>query len=365
MISWDRPQRIVWQSTPTTAEEGGISRRQHERDEQQMAQIRWGVLSTSNLAIMKVIPATQASTHGEVVAIASRDAAKAQSVATQLGIATAYGSYEELLADPTITAIYNPLPNHMHVEWTIRALEAGKHVLCEKPIALNADDAQRLVDAAARFPHLKVMEAFMYRFHPQWGLARAAVKSRAIGDLRAVDTIFSYFNTDATNIRNIPEVGGGTLLDIGCYATSIARYLFAAEPERVVSTIEYDPQMGTDRLVSGILDFGNGRSSFTCSTQLTPYQRVNILGTTGRIELEIPFNAPPDRPCKVWQTNASGTNEILTPVVDQYTAQADAFAAAILNDTPVPTPLSDAVANMRVLDALVRSAKQNAWVANN
>ncbi|HKD77331.1 MAG TPA: Gfo/Idh/MocA family oxidoreductase, partial [Ktedonobacterales bacterium] len=261
-----------------------------------------------------------------------------------------------------VAVIYNPLPNHLHVSWTIKALEAGKHVLCEKPIALNAVEAQQLSDAMANYPRLKVMEAFMYRFHPQWQRALAVVRSGEIGTLRTVNTLFSYFLTDPTNIRNIPEVGGGALLDIGCYAVSVPRFVFGAEPRRVVSTIDYDPTLGTDRLVSGMLDFGEGTATFTCSTQLSPYQRVNIFGTTGRVEIEIPFNAPPDRPCKLWITTAQGTREETTPASDQYTLQADAFAQAIIDDAPVPTPLADAVANMRVLDALVQSARQNGWV---
>ncbi len=325
-----------------------------------MTTVQWGVLSTSNLALVKVIPAMQASQNGSVGAIASRSEATARQAAERLQIPKAYGSYEALLADPEITAIYNPLPNHLHVDWTLRALAAGKHVLCEKPISLNAAEAQRLADAATAYPQLKVMEAFMYRFHPQWQIARDVVASGAIGELRLINTIFSYYLVDPTNIRNIPEVGGGAIMDIGCYGTSTARYIFAAEPISVSSRIEYDPQMGTDRFVSAILDFGDGVATFTCSTQMTPYQRVQIFGSTGRVEIEIPFNAPPDRPCNVWITTGNETRHEQTAAVDQYTLQAEAFARAILEDTPVPTPLTDAVANMRVLDALVESARTSA-----
>lgn len=329
-----------------------------------MPTIQWGILSTSNLAVQKVIPATQASTLGEVAAIASRSAEAGQRVAAQLGIPRYYASYEALLADPAITAIYNPLPNHLHVEWTIKALAAGKHVLCEKPIALNATDAQRLAEAAATYPQLKVMEAFMYRFHPQWDIARDTIRAGAIGELRTITTIFSYFNSDPTNIRNQADIGGGALLDIGCYATSVARYLFGAEPLRVVGTIERDPQLHTDRFDSGILDFGVGTATFTIATQLTSFQRVTALGTKGSVTIEIPFNAPPDLPCHVVITSGDASREELTQAVDQYTLQADAFARAIIDDTPVPTPLTDAVANMRVLDALVQSAEtQHGWVA--
>ena len=235
-------------------------------------------------------------------------------------------------------------------------------MLCEKPIALTAAEAQTLLDAARQYPQIKVMEAFMYRFHPQWQRAKELVTSNAIGELRTIHSFFSYFNTDPSNIRNMAEIGGGGLMDIGCYNISLSRFVFDGEPRRVCSMIEYDPQFNTDRLASGMLDFGNGTATFTCSTQLTPYQRVNIFGTTGRIEIEIPFNAPPDRPCRMWHQHDGTTDEIVFDTVDQYTLQGDRFSQAILNDTPVPTPLEDAVGNMRALEAIVKSARANAWV---
>ncbi len=327
-----------------------------------MSKVRWGILSTANIAATKVIPAMQQGKYCEVTAIASRDLAKAQAEAKQLGIPRVFGSYEELLADPHIDAIYNPLPNNLHVPWSIKALEAGKHVLCEKPIALTAGEAQRLLEAAKQHPNLKVMEAFMYRFHPQWQRARRLVLEGKIGELRTIQTFFSYFNDDAHNIRNIAEVGGGAMLDIGCYAVSVARFIFDAEPQRVFGIVEYDPRLKTDRLASGILDFGRGTSTFTCSTQLAPYQRVNIFGTEGRIEIEIPFNAPPDRPCKIWYQHGDAIEEILLDTCDQYTLQGDMFAQAVLNDTPVPTPIADAVANMQVIEAVFRSSKTGEWI---
>ncbi|MDQ2999082.1 MAG: Gfo/Idh/MocA family oxidoreductase [Chloroflexota bacterium] len=327
-----------------------------------MTKIRWGVLSTANIGVAKVLPAMQRGTFCEVTAIASRDLAKAQATATQLGIPKAYGSYEELLADPDIDAIYNPLPNHLHVPWSIKAIEAGKHVLCEKPIALTTAEAQTLADAAKQNPQLKVMEAFMYRHHPQWQRARQIVTEGGIGNLRTIQSIFSYYNTDPSNVRNQADIGGGGLMDIGCYNISISRFIFDAEPQRVCGIVEYDPQFKTDRLASGILDFGSGTATFTCSTQLASYQRVHIFGDTGRIEIEIPFNAPPDKPCKIWHQHAGGIEEIVFDVCDQYTLQGDALARAILDDTPVPTPIEDAVANMAVIEALVRSSKSGAWV---
>jgi len=326
-----------------------------------MSKIRWGVLSTAKIGTVKVIPAMQRGQYTEVVAIASRDAEKAQAAAKQLGIARFYGSYEELLADPDVDAVYNPLPNHMHVPWSIRALQAGKHVLCEKPIGLTSAEGQQLVDEAAKHPQLKVMEAFMYRHHPQWQRARELVRSETIGELRTIQSFFSYYNDDPKNIRHAPEMGGGGLMDIGCYPISLSRFIFGAEPRRVMGSVEYDPRFRVDRLASAILDFGSGTSAFTCSMQVAPYQRVNIFGTTGRVEIEIPFNAPPDRPCRMWHQQGEEIEEIVLPVCDQYTIQGDLFARAILEDTPVPTPLTDAVANMKVIEAIVRSGDSGKW----
>lgn len=327
-----------------------------------MSKIKFGVLSTAAIGTDKVIPAMQRGEHTEVAAIASRDLGRAQAAAAALGIPRAYGSYEELLADPEIQAVYNPLPNHLHVPWSLRAIEAGKHVLCEKPIGLSSAEAQQLADAAQRHPELKVMEAFMYRHHPQWRRTKELVESGAIGELKTVQSFFSYYNNDPNNIRNMADIGGGGLMDIGCYNLSLSRFLFGAEPRRVCGLVERDPQFGTDRLASGMLDFGHGTATFTCSTQLASYQRVNIFGTSGRIEIEIPFNAPPDKPCRIWLQRDGQIEEISFPTTDQYTVQGDLLALAILNDTPVPTPLSDAVANMRAIEAIVESSNTGAWV---
>ena len=328
-----------------------------------VSKVRWGVLSTANIGTAKVLPAMQQGQFCEIAAIASRSQGTAQAAAARLGIAKAYDSYEALLADPEIDAVYNPLPNHLHVSWTIKALEAGKHVLCEKPIGLSAAEGEDLVTAAARYPQLKVMEAFMYRHHPQWQRAKEIVATGGIGELKTINSFFSYFNDDANNIRNMAEIGGGGLMDIGCYNISLSRFIFDSEPNRVVGAIEYDPEFKTDRLASGILDFGRGTATFTCSTQLASHQRANIYGTTGRVEVEIPVNAPPDKPCRIWHYRGNEVEEITFEVVNQYTLQGDVFSAAILNDTPVPTPLTDAVANMKVIEALVASAKGDAWVA--
>ena len=327
--------------------------------------VRWGVLGAAQIALKKVIPGMQKSSRCEIVAIASRDLARAKAAAEQLGIQKAYGSYEELLKDPSIDAIYNPLPNHLHVPWSVRAAEAGKHVLCEKPIALSASEARQLIEVRDR-TGVKIGEAFMVRAHPQWLRAREIVESGAIGELRSTLSVFSYFNIDPKNIRNIPEFGGGAVMDIGCYPITISRWLFGREPQRVMSLIERDPQLGIDRLSSAILDFAPGQAVFTCSTQLVPFQRMQILGTRGRIEMEIPYNIPPDRPSRIFIDDgsqlASRSARIEEfPTCDPYTAQGEAFARAIQENTEVPVPLEDAVKNMAVIEAVLRSGQTAQW----
>jgi predicted dehydrogenase len=327
--------------------------------------IRWGILSTAKIGTLKVIPAMQFSKYCDVAAIASRDLASAEKAAAGLNIPKAYGSYEDLLADPDIDAIYNPLPNHLHVPWSVKALEAGKHVLCEKPIALSSAEARLLAGTAGKYPHLRIMEAFMYRFHPQWKKTKELVNSGAIGTLKTIHSFFSYYNADASDIRNQADIGGGGLMDIGCYCISLSRFIFDREPDRVIGHVELDPVLKTDRLASGILDFSTGTSTFTCSTQLAPYQRVHIAGTAGRLEIEIPFNAPPDKPCKLWLQTDEAIKEIVFEICDQYTLQCDEFSFSILNDLPVPTPLEDAVANMRIIEAIRASAEQGTWIGKS
>lgn len=327
-----------------------------------MDKVRWGILSTAKIGTEQVIPAMQAGKYCDMLAIASRDLDRAQAAARQLGIPKAYGSYEELLSDPEIDAVYNPLPNHLHVPWSVRALEAGKHVLCEKPIGLTSAEAKRLLDASRRHPELKVMEAFMYRFHPQWQKAKQLVEAGEIGELQTIQSFFAYYNVDPSNIRNQADIGGGGLMDIGCYCISLSRFLFEAEPDRVFGIVEYDLDFDTDRLASAVLEFETGTATFTCATQLAPFQRVNIFGNRGRVEIEIPFNAPTDRPCRMWHQKEDHVEEIVLPLANQYTIQGDLFSQAVLNDTPVPTPLEDAVNNMRVIEAVVHSDEQDGWV---
>lgn len=330
-----------------------------------MKPVRWGILSTAKIGLQKVIPAMQQSEACEIRAIASRDLSAARSAASTLGIPVAYGSYDELLADSEIEAIYNPLPNHLHVPLSIRAAEAGKHVLCEKPIALDATEATKLIEARDRAGVL-IQEAFMVRYHPQWLRVRELVRSGRIGTLRSVQGFFSYNNRDPQNIRNIADIGGGGLYDIGCYPITGARFVFNGEPARVMGLIERDPEWGIDRLTSAILEFAGGHATFTCSTQIVPYQRIHFFGTSGRIEIEIPFNAPPDRPCRIFiddgkQPGNLGAQVEELPTTDQYTAQGEVFSAAVRSGEALEFPLENAVAGMRIIDAVFRSAETGRW----
>ncbi len=327
--------------------------------------VKWGVLGVASIATRKVIPGMQKGAFSEIAAIASRDLTRAQAAARELGIPKAYGSYEDLLADPEIDAIYNPLPNHLHVPWSIRAAEAGKHVLCEKPIGLNAAEVVELMRVRDR-TNVKLGEAFMVKTHPQWLRTRELIRSGKIGELKSIITVFSYFNRDPGNVRHKPEWGGGGLLDIGSYPITLSRWFFGEEPRRVTGALELDPDFTTDRLASGIMQFSSGHSVFSCGTQTNYFQRMEILGTTGRLAVEIPFNAPHDKPTHL--TLADGMaiyggkvelEEIST--CDQYTIQGDAFSRAILGNTEVPVPLEDALGNMKVIDAIFSSAKSGKW----
>lgn len=329
--------------------------------------VRWGVLGAARIALKKVLPGMKQSAHSRVVAIASRDPARAQAAAHEHDIRAAYGSYEALLADADVDVVYNPLPNDLHVPWSIRALEAGKHVLCEKPIALTAREARTLQDAAARAGRL-VGEAFMVRTHPQWLEVKRRVDAGEIGPLRLVNAHFSYFLDDPANIRNRVDAGGGALMDVGCYPVHLSRWLFGAEPTRVLAAIDRDPRFGVDRLTSALLEFPAGHAIFSCATQLVPWQHFQLFGTRGRVAVEIPFNAPADRACRILQDDGSelaAASAVITelPVVDQYAAQADAFSRAVRGEAPVPVDLADAIGNMAVIDALFRSAESGGWEA--
>jgi predicted dehydrogenase len=324
--------------------------------------VRWGVLGTAGIAVRKVIPAMIGSELSHVVGIASRNVDRAGEVAAQFSIPRSFGSYEELLDDPEIEAVYIPLPNHMHAEWTLRAAAAGKHVLCEKPLAITAAEAMEMVEGCAR-AGVKLMEAFMYRLHPLWERTRQLVSDGHIGELLAIQAFFSYRNVDATNIRNIPEYGGGALMDVGCYPINVARMMFGSEPEGVKASIVRHPDFGTDVLTSAVLDFGGRQASFMCSTILESDQRVHLMGTDGRLVVEIPFNIPPDRPTRVVRYAGGqppadpGVEVFEVPAADQYRLQADAFSRAIRIDREVPTPPADAVGNMTVIEQVLAAAR--------
>ena len=327
-----------------------------------MKKVKWGILGAASIAVRKVIPGMQKGERSEVAAIASRDKQKAEEAARSLGIAKAYGSYEELLQDREIDAIYNPLPNHLHVPWSIKAAEAGKHVLCEKPISLNVAEARTLLSVRSR-TGVKMGEAFMVKTHPQWLRTREIIRSGAIGELKSAMCVFSYFNRDPKNVRHKVEWGGGGLLDIGCYPITMSRFIFGEEPVRVAGALERDPDFGTDRLASAILEFSSGQSVLSCGTQTAFYQRMHFLGTAGRVEIEIPWNAPNDRPCRIFIGEVmSGTPKVEEfPICDQYTIQGDEFSRAIRGEREVPVPLEDAIRNMAVIEAVFRAAESGRW----
>ncbi|MBM1105111.1 Gfo/Idh/MocA family oxidoreductase [Aurantibacter crassamenti] len=317
--------------------------------------IQWGILGAATIAREQVIPAMLNSTHCNVLAIASRNTSKAQKTADEFGISKRYQSYQELLDDSEIEAVYIPLPNHLHVEWAKKALIAGKHVLVEKPIALSSASAKELLDEAEKHPKLKIAEAFMYKYHPQWIKVKQIVDAGDIGELKTIQSSFSFFDDDAESITNNKACGGGSLMDIGCYSISISRLLFNSEPKSVLASIEYHPDYEVDILATGILEFEKGSSSFFCATQLDYTQQAQIFGTKGSIKFELPFNPPNNRPAKVWLTKDEVTTELEFEICDQYTLQADAFSLAILEDKKTPAHLSDAINNMVVLERLHES----------
>jgi predicted dehydrogenase len=323
--------------------------------------VRIGVISTARIGWRQVIPAMQAASNCEVVAISSRDGANARSCADKLGIDKAYGSHDDLLADGDIDAVYNPLPNHLHAEWTMKAATAGKHVLCEKPFTMTAAEAEHVATHCAA-EGVVVMEAFMYRFHPSWIEAKRLIDSGAIGVPTTLQGWFSYYNSDPANIRNIAEYGGGALYDIGCYPINASRLIFGSEPEVVGAAIQRDRELGVDIVTSAIMRFGDATASFTCSTRVEPDQRMHVYGDEGVLTIDIPFNIPPDRHTHIALSHGGmrpvcpDTRVISFAPCDQYTAQAEAFAAAILNGTPAPYGADDAIANMRVIDAVFAAA---------
>ena len=335
--------------------------------ERHVKPVQWGILGTANIAVRQVIPATQQSPLSSVLAIASREYEKARAAADSLGIPRAYGSYEELIDDPDVEAIYNPLPNHLHVPWTIRAAERGKHVLCEKPIALGAAEAEQLLEVQQR-TGVQIAEAFMVRTHPQWAAVRELMTSGRIGDLRLINGHFTYFRRDPADVRSNPEWGGGALLDIGCYPITMSRWMFGEEPIEVVGQLEFDPLMHVDRVGSALMRFPSGQAAFTFGGQVALHQQMKMFGTRGHLSIDIPFNPPPELPTRVVLDDGrdlvgSGAQEFTFPPVNQYTLQATRFAEAVRGLNTVAVSIDDAIKNMRVIDAIFRSAKSHQWEA--
>jgi predicted dehydrogenase len=328
-----------------------------------MSKINWGILGTARIAVRRVIPAIQETNTGRVHGIASRDGAKAKQVSGELSLSRWYASYEDMLSDPDIQAVYNPLPNHLHLPYTLAALHAGKHVLIEKPLACNAEQAQELYAAVQRYPHLKVMEAFMYRFHPQWKKVRELMDSGALGIIKTIHTWFSYFSDDPLDYRQNPQMGGGALLDVGCYCISAARMLFADEPNQVLGVLDIDPRFGIDRMASAQLLFSKGTATFTCGSQLAENQYVHIYGDKAALLVETPFIPPLDRPVHLYMQNEEKREEILLPPQDHFVLQCEAFQRAILENQPVPWPIADSVHNMQIIDAVSASHSTHAWVS--
>jgi predicted dehydrogenase len=329
-----------------------------------MKPVAWGVLSVSSHYALRVSVPLRDSPHIRLHAIASRSSEKAAAAASALGFEKAYGTYEQLLADPEIEAVYIPLPNHLHLEWIRKAADAGKHILCEKPIAMNAEEAIQCAEYA-RSKNVLLMEAFAFRFHPQWLRVRDLVRIGEIGDVHAIHVVFSYMLPDPKNIRNILGVGGGGLLDIGCYAVCSSRFLLGREPQRVVSLVARDPSSGTDILSSAILDFGRTRTIFTVATQTQGSQRMDILGSGGQISIPLCFNMYPDSPMSIVVVNGTGLGPrtVSFASVDQYGLEFESFSRAVRDGGPVPFDAHDAVANMQVLDAIFRSEKTGGWEA--
>jgi len=331
---------------------------------EEMKKVVWGVLSTAKIGVNKVIPALKKSELIHVKGLASRNPDAAQSAVDDLKLDLAYGSYEDLLADPEVEVIYNPLPNHLHIPMTLAAAKAGKSVLCEKPMSLNAAQIDELNDYSGK---VHIMEAFMVRHSLQWLEARRLIRSGAIGSPHMIQSYFTYANTDPNNIRNRLDWGGGGLMDIGCYPIVAGRFFFETDPVRVMALISRDETFGTDTITSGLLDFGAGRQlTFAVSTQLAAAQAVTIFGSAARLSLSIPFNQPPDAAQTLTiddgksLTGETAVTHRIDPS-DQYQLMGEAFSRAVRGQGALPYGLTDAKTNMRIIDALFRSEISGKW----
>ncbi len=318
-----------------------------------MTRLRWGILSTARIGLRRVIPAIQRSHSGAVVAIASRERERAAAVASRFGIPRAHGSYEELLADPQVEAIYNPLPNSLHADWSIRAAQAGKHVLCEKPLAANAGQAARMVEVCARAGVL-LQEAFMYRFHPQIECLQQLVREGAIGRPWLVRSAFTFTVSSPQDIRLRPDLAGGGLMDVGCYCVNLSRLLLG-EPSRADAAAVFE--QGVDVRLAGLLHFPQGMALFDCGLRLPPRQLCEVVGETGVIVLPRPFQPEEDAAVLILR-RGDREERIEVPGTNQYVRMVDHFAQCVRHGTPPRYPPQDAVANMRVLDLLRDACRQ-------
>jgi len=325
-----------------------------------MKKISLGVLGVSNHFIKRVVLPAQQLANIDLKAIASRSELKAREYAKAFEIPHSYGDYQSLLDSSDIDAVYIPLPNHMHAEWIKKAADANKHILCEKPLSMSADEAKMVVEYC-QTKGVYLMEAFMYKYHPQWQTVQNIIRTNNIGKISYINTSFSYNNPSPKNIRNIKEYGGGGLRDIGCYAISVSRYLIGKEPCQVVSQINAHPEFGTDELSSAILDFGNCKATFTVGTSSSAFQKVDIIGTAGHITVHLPFNTYEDVPAKVTVVTAIGQREISFPSANQYGLMIQAFADDILDQKQVSLVEDDAILNQKVIDAVQRSAESGRW----
>lgn len=325
-----------------------------------MKRIKLGVLGVSNHFVKRVMLPLCELEKVELFAIASRSEQRAAETAHTFNVRKAYGSYEALINDTEVDAVYIPLPNHMHAQWIKLAAAAGKHILCEKPLCMNAAEAVEVVEFCQK-KGVVLMEAFMYKYHPQWQKVRDIIRTNNIGKVQYINTSFSYNNPSATNIRNIKDFGGGGLRDIGCYGISVPRFLLGKEPVRVVSLLTNHPEFGTDMLTTAILDFGTARATFNVSTCANAFQKVDIVATAGRVTVHLPFNAYNDVICRITVDSAIGTREILIDPVDQYGLMINEFAELINQHEMVSSGEDDAILNQKVLDAVLKSSQTNAW----
>ena len=326
-----------------------------------MKKLKVGVLGISNHFVKRVFFPLRKSKNVEIFAVSSRSGEKAKKFASKYNVKRWYDSYEKLLEDEEIEAVYIPLPNHLHLEYIKKAADAHKHVICEKPLTLNYEQTKEAFEYAKKRGIL-LMEAFMYKHHPQWLRAKEIVESGEIGEVQTIHCYFSYDNKDPKNIRNVLEFGGGALLDIGVYAVSSARWIFEKEPTKVVALLNRDERFKVDTLVSGILDFDGKSALFSVATQAFPTQNVEVYASAGTIFVEVPFNTYPDVPGHLHVRTTIGTRDVYLGPADHYLLEFEHFARAIREKKSISSFEEDSLNNMKTIDALFKSAEESDWV---